>query len=1227
MIFPLGLLMLHCMCDPCVVFSYTCTHIDRLHCLWYIHLHRLFPFPDMRVALHQLLLLLVPVFCEATVHYVRPTDSPTTTSPSCPTGHLCLTLNDYFTNNYFQSNTIFKFLPGTHNLERPLFLKNLNNVSLEAAVPHSDIHPLIQSELVCNSSLLKFREIYSDASQCSTIFVSNSINISLKGINVHSNVKWDFDILLALVTSEISFENVSNVLVQDVKATRGLFATRSVTITVTDCTFGHINNFKPLCENSLYPTRDTLYGVFMHYVETSVISDVTVLNQIIHGVYLLQTKHIDIKYVVSLYQQYGFGFYFNSTINTRVRNVAIQKCNTRLALNTIIIENAVHTAVYRLRTDSGKVFLAKSTGVTFVELRMSNLMETFGVHIEVCRDVIFKNSHFSQFKDPKTLSTDVEGLPTVISIFFSLGINFSDCTFTQNNVTSILAKSSNFALSGKVLFQKNRAPSGTAIIIAQKSNMTLAENCDAVFMDNYAVSTGGAIDIVTGEDIDTLNPWCFLHVLGERKHPRMTFKGNWAGKGGDVLYGGHLAIGENGVSTNCLQSFWNISEIAQTGLSLVASEPSRVCLCNSSGYPDCLILTQDEKHLTYPGQTINVSVVTVGQAFGSVAGSVFAQFIHLSPNHSVPQLHESQYTQAVGKDSCNILNYTLFQSHDDTLDAILALTPEFQEISYYLSNKSKGVQRVLFLYNTWSELKSHYTPFPKQILEFPVYVNVTLLPCPLGFQLRGSPGKCDCSDLLESLPHVQCDIQDQTITRGGLVWIGVEKDNNEALVTSEYCPLNYCKSERVHLGEYDSQCNYNHSGTLCGGCRAGLSLALGSSQCLSCSNWYLILTLPFAVAGVALVAFIKLLDLTIAHGTINGLIFYVNVVKANEFIFLSQKHTNPLTVFIAWANLDLGIETCFWSGLSAYSKTWLQFLFPLYIWTIAGGIIVLSKYSRRLAHVMGNNSVPVLATLFFLSYAKLLRTIIVGLSCTVLKSSDGHRIVWSADGNLEYLGPRHAPLFAVCVATLLFVWLPYTLLLFCGQWLYKCNSRTIVKLLGKITPFLDAHYGPLKGRHRYWFGAQLLIRAVILLISSCVPANNSSAVVFSISVSSVVLTGISSLGFYQNKIVSLFEMSIFANLTLLGLSTLFTDSTGGSTTTSAQIHIGAVFTQFSGLVLYRLSLKFKARRAMLDWLLIQRPLVQDDGWEAYELAAAEREREVSDDDTESFGSDDSLPTY
>ena len=510
---------------------------------------------------------------------------------------------------------------------------------------------------------------------------------------------------------------------------------------------------------------------------------------------------------------------------------------------------------------------------------------------------------------------------------------------------------------------------------------------------------------------------------------------------------------------------------------------------------------------------------------------------------------------------------------------------------------------------------------------YPVYINISLRPCPPGFSLsKHPPFKCDCNQLMQQLPGVKCHIQSQTISRSGLVWINT--DGNETVAASN-CPYNYCKREEINMTseDPDSQCNFNHSGTLCGGCQPGLSLALGTNQCLYCPNTHLALLLPFALAGGVLVCFIKVIDLTISQGTLNGLVFYANIVKGNEYLLFTEKLANPLAIFIAWLNLDLGIETCFFDGLTAYGKTWLQFVFPLYISSIAGLIIILAKYSDKVAKLMGNNSVPVLATLFLLSYAKLFRTIITAFSFTMLSTTHGSHAVWSADGNLDYLGPDHAPLFVVAAATLLFLWLPYTLILFLGQWLHRCNCRLITRMMMKIKPFLDAHYGPLKGKHRYWFGALLLVRATILLISALLPANRAIITVYSITICVLVLMTGFAVGVYRSLAVATFNAVWFVNLGLISASHMFTPFEGNKFSITLNCLIGLAFAQFVGLILFKVLVIIKRSKRVMSCLRREQPAYDD--WELYEQAALQREMESESEreESEESGSIDSLPTY
>ena len=791
--------------------------------------------------------------------------------------------------------------------------------------------------------------------------------------------------------------------------------------------------------------------------------------------------------------------------------------------------------------------------------------------VHMSKDIYFEEAIFSGLSSSCTTcsTADPTSQPAIMELYNS-NVTVCNCNFTKNTVSAIKAIGSNVTFCGELKFTHNRALTGTALIFARSSTLILTENCKVYFIENRASSIGGVIYINTEESymssmtlndikdhhtigsLTTSKTKCFIQVQGSRSDTRLVFVNNTGRKGGDVLYGGLVALGWDG-DWNCLLSFKNISDMSQqSDLSPITSNPSRVCFCNDTE-PDCLTVADPKTYHVYPGQTITIPAVVVGQDFGTVTGSIYAKFLNTSFN---VEMEHGQNITNVNQSQCSSVEYTIF-SQNEGFEAILVLTTDNIDVSYtldggdnqelwrilneepnykilasnilqkffiadfyciyppsfteaYYESMSPGNRTIdnfyKFIYHSDNLSYDSKFVFPKEIYGYPFYITINFLPCPAGFSLTSEkPFKCDCNHQLQHLPTVKCHIQDKTISRSGLVWVG--SDGNETVITSQQCPLDYCKQEDINvtLHNPDSQCNYNHSGTLCGGCQAGLSLVLGSNRCQHCSNAHIALLLPFAISGIVLVFFIKGIDLTISQGTLNCFIFYANVIKANEHLLFPEKQT-PLTVFISWLNLDLGIETCFFDGLSAYVKVWLQFVFPLYIWSIVGLIIVLSRYSDRVAKVMGNNSVPVLATLFLLSYAKLLRTIILALSFSILTTTDSSKAVWSTDGNMDYFGPKHTLLFITAVAILLIFWLPYTLVLFSGQWLYRCKSYFVTRMLIKIKPFLDAHYGPMKSNHHYWYGALLLLRVTILLLSVLIPANHTSIVVFCITVCSFLLT-------------------------------------------------------------------------------------------------------------------------
>ena len=116
----------------------------------------------------------------------------------------------------------------------------------------------------------------------------------------------------------------------------------------------------------------------------------------------------------------------------------------------------------------------------------------------------------------------------------------------------------------------------------------------------------------------------------------------------------------------------------------------------------------------------------------------------------------------------------------------------------------------------------------------------------------------------------------------------------------------------------------------------------------------------------------------------------------------------PFRIFLAWLNLEFGIESCFIEGLSAFWSSWLQFIFPLYIWTITGVIIFVCRHSTRLTKTFGDRALPLLATLFLMSYLKLLHTVVYH----TVHPSESKIVVWYIDGNLPIL--PYLPTFCCC---------------------------------------------------------------------------------------------------------------------------------------------------------------------------------------------------------------------
>ena len=749
---------------------------------------------------------------------------------------------------------------------------------------------------------------------------------------------------------------------------------------------------------------------------------------------------------------------------------------------------------------------------------------------------------------------------------------------------AIASISTHISIQGTLKFTNNSASVGGALSLSGKSKLIIHKHTQLIFTENHANVIGGAIFFEDSEvksqchNIFSLRCFkpesteplaicsesfesmidCFIEFNADipfnisTSNISILFFFNFAGKSGTAIYGGsldkcrlHLStgfqdktgnkIGEAGVyDENPLQIFLEIF-IIDNMTSAISSDPLRICFCNN-GIPDC---EKSETVSTVRGKQFTLSAVTVGQGNYTVPSLIKADF---NDAGSEVQLSILQRVQDTGY-NCTDISYRIFTTQDFLT---LVLFPDGP-------CRDTGIARC--------------------------EVSVSFLPCPDGFVHAGF--ECVCDKRLDTF-NSTCNVDRESIIRvKNNFWIMAlyeESSYHGLIIHQAACPFDYCVESaiEVRLNDTNVQCNHNHSGIICGACQDKLSLAFGSLHCLPCSNAYLSLTLLFALAGIVLVAIVLLLQLTVALGTINGLIFYANVVQMNRNIFFPPGATNVLTIFIAWLNLDLGIETCFYYGMDIYAFMWLQFIFPFYIWLLIGFIIFVSRHSTTVTRRLGRNPVSVLATLLFLSYSKILRTIISVLSRTSLQYPDGlYHYVWLYDGNVPYFQRAdHIILAVFAVFSLLFLFLPYTLLLLCGHWLQAYSRGWLLSCFNKMIPFLDTYYAPFKKKSRYWPGLLLLVRC-ILFLSFTFNALGSSSINLLIITSTTV--GLTTFAWLQNQLYmkihnDILEASFILNLCILAAATYHMKETGGSQYKLAYTSVGITFLTFIGILAYHVFL-------------------------------------------------------
>ena len=657
--------------------------------------------------------------------------------------------------------------------------------------------------------------------------------------------------------------------------------------------------------------------------------------------------------------------------------------------------------------------------------------------------------------------------------------------------------------AAELYFKSNKADFGRAIFVVDETY--------------YDVCLSKTFSSVASPSTD-----CFIQVLspsrtinGKYNLTSINFVSDNSSDQESTIYGGLLDRCTSDPSAEVLLAD-NVGVDGVTYLKLisniddsnvVSSAPVKLCFCTESlsdhiMQPDCGYVPSLIK--VKKGENFNVSLVAVDQ----VNHTLESVMIHSSLKYPESGLGDGELTQRTGR-GCTHLKFRIYSPHSSE---VLILYPE---------GPCRNVTR------------SRST------------LRVSLQPCTcskIGFKPKNSSNasiacECGCDSKLRAYIN-NCDYQTGLLNRSGNPWIAYMVKLG-SYVTYRHCPLDYCvPNVPVNLntgtGLDDSQCANNRSGLLCGVCRPKYSLSLGSSLCLECPKhtWYktfIVVLVTAIVAGIILVAALMALNLTVAMGTLNGIIFYANIIGANSGTIIPSS-TKSVSIFVSWLNLEVGFDICFFEGMDTYWKMWLQLAFPLYVILLVVSVILISKRSIKFSRLIAKrNPVATLATLILLSYTMFLRTIIAALSFAELDYPDGSkRWVWLPDASLEYFGWRHTVLFVVAIIILL-MGIVFTSLLFFWQWILHHQNKIIFKWARSqiLHHFLEPYHAPYRFNHRYWTGLLLFARVILYLVFALNASDDPSVNFLAISLLIVAIL------FLRSHTGRIYKSSMFDWLELL----------------------------------------------------------------------------------------------
>ena len=782
-------------------------------------------------------------------------------------------------------------------------------------------------------------------------------------------------------------------------------------------------------------------------------------------------------------------------------------------------------------------------------------------HLEF-KDCQFSSNFRQEIKIKEDFATNYTwGKGTVLTSSFP--IVFSGNTLFQSSNSSALYASSTcikFASGSYVEFENNTGHEGAAVALIGFSSLHIENNSTFHFLNNTAISKGGAIIYRSNNKLDfEYSRSCFIQYVGSTKSVEeraitFQFQHNKAGTSRD-------AYGQTIYATTILPCVRGCSgregKESVHGLSCIGT----------------FKFINEKRH----------EISTSGARF-DVRNNYVQHPISVVPGQEVEfefQLFDD-------------LNNETFDSYHVLLDkrnsgqGSVQLDPTYE----YITDKR------VRLYGDPGE-KAHVQLGTTGFREITISFEIKMEQCPPGYvtqvnaKLKGT--ECVCSANTPNKTYVGIEYCNQNELKAYMkrgYWFGYDGEfKTEETLKSGYCPRGFCFGKRPQL--FDSSntslsqfiCGKYRQGKLCGSCITNHSHYFHSNnyKCFAdkyCGVGFFLYLVSEIVPVSILFMTVIFFNVRLTSGAVNGFIFFVQfidtmLIDANGFIsFHSVTDTLTSAYLFIYRMFNLNFFTldqmsfCLWKGANTLDVLVIKYVTITYSLLLVFATALLMKVCNitRLKRnvvlklISSGDSVKStvihgFSTFFVMCYSQCAKVTLFLLTPSHIYSVGAPnkynttKVVFYAGDYLYFHNSHLKYAIPALIIGIVLVLMPLVLLLIyplCYRVfaLLGIEETCFVKLLCKIAPLekmkplFDSFQGCYKDKYRFFAGLYFLYRLVALV--SFLALDSLTKFYIALEIQLILMLTLQAITYaYRKRWHNILDTVLFADLAIINALTMF----------------------------------------------------------------------------------------